>query len=56
MTKVLTSKIEALTTYANGITGKNDTTLSDAVASLANGYGAAVWLLSDRRHIDAGIY
>lgn len=39
MTKVLTPKIEALTAYANTITGKNDTTLSDAVASLANGYG-----------------
>ena len=39
MTKVLTPKIDALTAYANGITGKNDTTLSDAVASLANGYG-----------------
>ena len=39
MTKVLTSKIEALTAYANEITGKSDTTLSDAVASLANGYG-----------------
>lgn len=39
MTKVLTPKIEALTAYANEITGKNDTTLSDAVASLANGYG-----------------
>lgn len=39
MTKVLTPKIEALTAYANGITGKNDTTLSDAVASLADGYG-----------------
>ena len=39
MAKVLTPKIEALTAYANGITGKNDTTLSDAVASLADGYG-----------------
>ena len=39
MTKVLTPKIEALTAYANGITGKSDTTLSDAVASLADGYG-----------------
>lgn len=37
--KVLTPKIEALTAYANEITGKNDTTLSDAVASLADGYG-----------------
>lgn len=39
MEKVLTPKIEALTAYANEITGKNDTTLSDAVASLADGYG-----------------
>lgn len=37
--KVLTPKIEALTAYANTITGKSDTTLSDAVASLADGYG-----------------
>ena len=29
MTKVLTSKIEALTTYANGITGKNDTSTNE---------------------------
>lgn len=36
--KVLTPKIEALTAYANTITGKNDTTLSDAVASLGAGY------------------
>lgn len=41
MEKVLTPKIEALTAYANGITGKNDTTLSDAVASLADGYGGS---------------
>ena len=39
MEKVLTPKIEALTAYANEITGKSDTTLSDAVASLADGYG-----------------
>jgi hypothetical protein len=39
MVKVLTPKIEALTAYANTITGKSDTTLSDAVVSLANGYG-----------------
>lgn len=37
--KVLTPKIEALTAYANEITGKSDMTLSDAVASLADGYG-----------------
>ena len=35
----LTDSIEALTTYANGVTGESDTTLSDAVASLADGYG-----------------
>ena len=35
----LTDGIEALTTYANGVTGESDTTLSDAVASLADGYG-----------------
>lgn len=37
--KILTPKIEALTAYANEITGKNDTTLSDAVHSLGGGYG-----------------
>lgn len=36
---VLTPKINALTAYANEITGESDTTLSDAVASLADGYG-----------------
>jgi len=35
----LTSRIQALTAYANEVTGKSDTTLSDAVASLADGYG-----------------
>ena len=45
MTKVLTPKIEALTAYANEITGKNDTTLSDAVASLADGYGGGSGLV-----------
>lgn len=47
MTKVLTPKIEALTAYANEITGKNDTTLSDAVASLASGYGGGGGSVSD---------
>lgn len=36
---VLTPKINALTAYANSVTGESDTTLSDAVASLADGYG-----------------
>lgn len=37
--KPLTDGINALTAYANEITGESDTTLSDAVASLASGYG-----------------
>ena len=41
MLQPLTDAIEALTTYANSVTGKTppDTTLSDAVATLASGYG-----------------
>lgn len=39
MSSPLTDKINALTAYANEITGESDTTLSDAVASLASGYG-----------------
>lgn len=39
ISKPITSGIEALTTYANEITGESDTTLSDAVRSLADGYG-----------------
>ena len=39
MSSPLTTKINALTAYANEITGESDTTLSDAVASLADGYG-----------------
>jgi len=35
----LTSRIQALTAYANEVTGASDTTLSDAVATLAEGYG-----------------
>ena len=35
----LTDAIEALTTYSNTVTGASDTTLSDAVATLASGYG-----------------
>ncbi len=38
-TKPLTDAINALTTYANGVTGASDTNLSDAVRSLADGYG-----------------
>lgn len=35
----LANGITALTTYSNEITGEDDTTLSDAVRSLADGYG-----------------
>jgi len=35
----LTSRIQALTAYANEVTGESDTTLADAVATLAQGYG-----------------
>lgn len=38
-TTPLTDAINALTTYANSVTGASDTTLSDAVATLASGYG-----------------
>ena len=38
-TKPLTDAITALTTYANSVTGASDTTLSDAVGTLAAGYG-----------------
>lgn len=38
-TTPLTDAINALTTYANEITGKSDTNLSDAVESLVDGYG-----------------
>lgn len=38
-TTPLTDAINALTTYANEVTGKSDTTLSDAVESLVDGYG-----------------
>lgn len=40
-TTPLTDAINALTTYANEVTGKNDTTLSDAVGSLVDGYGGS---------------
>lgn len=40
-TTPLTDAINALTTRANGITGASDTTLSDAVDSLIDGYTSA---------------
>lgn len=49
MPQPLTDAINALTTYANSVTGKTppDTTLSDAVATLASGYGGG----SDPYHL-----
>lgn len=46
MSQPLTDAINALTTYANEVTGKSDETLSDAVESLVDGYGGggdSVW-------------
>lgn len=37
--KPLTDAIDALTAYANEVTGESDTTLSEAVHTLADGYG-----------------
>lgn len=39
MATPLTDAINALTTYANSVTGASDTTLSDAVDTLVDGYG-----------------
>lgn len=39
MATPLTDAINALTTYANSVTGQSDTSLSDAVDSLVAGYG-----------------
>ena len=39
MATPLTDAINALITYANSVTGASDTTLSDAVHTLADGYG-----------------
>lgn len=39
MTTPLTDSINALTTYANEVTGASDATLSEAVHTLASGYG-----------------
>ena len=39
MATPLTDSINALTAYANEVTGQSDTNLSDAVHTLASGYG-----------------
>lgn len=49
MPQPLTDAINALTAYANTVTGKTppDTTLSDAVATLASGYGTGGLTIDD---------
>lgn len=42
MSTPLTNAINALTAYANDVTGASDTNLSDAVYTLAQGYGGGV--------------
>jgi len=46
MATPLTDSINALTTYANEVTGASDTTLSDAVHTLASGYGGSTTLIT----------
>lgn len=43
MAAPLTDSINALTTYANEVTGASDINLSDAVHTLASGYGGGEW-------------
>ena len=42
MSTPLTDSINALTAYANEVTGQFDTNLSDAVHTLASGYGGGI--------------
>lgn len=46
MSTPLTDSINALTTYANEVTGASDTTLSDAVHTLVSGYGGSATLIT----------
>ena len=46
MSTPLTDSINALTAYANEVTGASDTTLSDAVGRLCEGYGGGELLTS----------
>ena len=46
MATPLTDSINALTTYANEVTGGSDTNLSDAVHTLASGYGGSATLIT----------
>ena len=47
MSTPLTDSINALTTYANEVTGGSDATLSDAVHTLASGYGGGGGNITD---------
>ena len=53
MSTPLTDSINALTTYANEVTGASDTTLSDAVHTLASGYGSSLMEVKHITHLDA---
>lgn len=51
-TTPLTDSINNLTTYANSVTGASDTNLSDAVATLASGYGGSGYSIDDINESD----
>lgn len=53
MSTPLTDSINALTTYANEVTGASDTNLSDAVHTLASGYGSSLMEVKHITHLDA---
>lgn len=54
----LANGIEAMTNYSNEVTGESDTTLSDAVRTLANGfgYGGAIYLYASKHIIADASY
>ena len=54
MATPLTDSINALTAYANEVTGGSDTTLSDAVHTLASGYGKSVCKVSEVKLSERG--
>ena len=56
MSTPLTDSINALTTYANEVTGASDTTLSDAVHTLASGYGGGSATLIAKTITENGTY
>ncbi len=51
----MSEALEALTTYSNEVTGESDTTLSEAVATLAEGYGGDDGISADDYALVNGI-